>query len=155
MTRDDAITLTQWLTNAWPRPEWTPAQIEAFVGALLPYDAEVATQALATAHRSIDFRPSFAEFFAFYRSAKADAASRQHPPPQESGKKNTLPPWVKEWVCARFLYARFGRDQDMRRFTQQQDWADPDTSLMPPGEWAKEAAAITNRDALRAVQGAS
>lgn len=151
MTRDDAITLTEWILNNWARPEWTPAQVEAYVGALLPYDAEIATLALTDAHRTLNYRPPFAEFFGFYRARKADAASRQHTPPQAPTKKNRLPFWIKRWVVARHLAPKFGREVDMRRFVEQGEWADPDDPLMPAEEWVREAEAITDRNALRAI----
>lgn len=154
MTRDDAITITGYVVNAFPTPHWSDGQLEAFVNGLVPYDAELATQAVALAHRSIGFRPPLAEFLKFYRLAKTEAQSRQADPPRKpSGKVNKLPPWVKRWIVSRMLYVKFGKDQDLRRFREQDIWADPTTPLMPDDAWVKEAAAIGDREVMRTLQG--
>lgn len=156
MTRDDAITLTEWLTNAWPRPEWTPTQIASFMESLLPYDAEIATQALAKAHIAVTYRPQFAEFFTFYRAEQAARNAEQSASAiaaAPAAKPSRLPLWVRRWIVARYLFARFGRDQDMRRFAEQQDWADHRVPLMPADEWVAEANAIGDREAVRALLG--
>lgn len=152
MTRDDAITVTQYVINAFPKPDWTDGQTEAFVNGLVPYDAEYATHAVALAHRSIGFRPPLAEFLKFYRAAKADSESRQVKPQEKRSPTNTLPLWVKRWVCARFFYVRYGRPQDMRTFPEQGDYGDPTVPLMPPEEWVKEAEAIGDKEAMAAIQ---
>lgn len=152
MTRDDAISITSMVLNGWAKPDWTDGQTEAYVNALVPYDPELMTAAVALAHKELQFRPPFSELYQYYRAAKADVASRQDPPPTTaSGNRNTLPLWVKRWVCARYLYARFGRERDMRTFPEQRDWAGPEGALMPPGEWVEEAQRISDRDAARAV----
>jgi len=152
MTRDDAISITSMVLNGWAKPDWTDGQTEAYVNALVPYDADHMTNAVALAHRELQFRPPFSELYQYYRAAKAQAASRQDTPPSTaSGKRNTLPLWVKRWVCARYLYARFGRERDMRVFPEQRDWSNPEDPLMPPDEWVEEAQKITDRDAVKAV----
>lgn len=152
MTKDEAIEVTEMVLRSWTRPEWTAAQIETYVSALLPYDAALATQAVAAAHKTLNFRPPLAEFLTFYRLVKAEAASRQDPP-RERRDKNKMPMWVRRWVVARLLHEKFGREQDMRRFAEQGDWADPSVPLMPGDAWVKEAAAIGDREAMRAIQG--
>lgn len=153
MTREEAITVTEYVLHAWARPEWSPGQIETFAGALLPYEADIATQALALAHKNIGYRPSFSDFLGFYRAARADAQSRQHtPPPAPTVSNVKLPLWVKRWIAARLYYQRFGRDQDMRRFPEEGDLGDPSVPLMPPDEWVAEANTIGDEDAMRAVR---
>lgn len=164
MTREEASSVAAMVLNGWTRPEWTEGQVEMFANALAPYDAEIAVTALAHAYERIDFRPTFAQFVGYYRSTKAELLRAQReaeaarivaqPRPareiaSSGGRK--LPPWVKEWFCARYAYERFGRSQDMRRFVEQQDWADPDLSLMPHGEWAKEAAALSDTQVRRGI----
>lgn len=152
MTRDDAITITNMVLNRWAKPSWTDGQTEAYVNALIPYDADLMTTAVALAHKTVQFRPPFSELYQCYRAAKAQAASRQEPPPGTvSGKRNTLPFWVKRWVCARYLYADFHRTRDMRVFPEQRDWSPADAPLMPPDEWVAEAHQISDRKAERAV----
>lgn len=143
MTRDEAITITQMILNSWAKPDWTDGQTEAYVNALVPYDADYMTEAVADAHKTVGFRPSFAELIVYYRYIKEHKPRRDDTPPRPQPKyTKQIPQWVKEWICARYLYAAFGKDQDMRRFTQQQDWRDPADPLMPPGAWANEAATL-------------
>lgn len=151
MTRDDAISVTEMVLNAWARPEWTPGQIEVFVNALAPHEADLATQAVAMAHKSVKYRPTFAEFLEFYRAVR-DKNGARRPGGEPLPKVSTLPDWVKRWACARYFYARFDRDQDMRRFIEQGEWADPTMPVMPPEEWKAEAAQIERRDVLRALR---
>lgn len=154
MTRGDALTVTEYVLNAWAKPDWDDDHAAVFVSGLMPYDPELATNAIAMAHTRINFRPSFAEFLEFYRLAKAEAQSRQAETPRKpSGKVNKLPPWVKRWIVSRMLYVKFGKDQDLRRFREQDIWADPDVPLMPDDAWVKEAAAIGDKEAMRAIQG--
>ena len=159
MTRDEAIEVTQMLLNSWVRPEWTDGQTEMFVNALHDYDAEVAVGALSRAYKTISYRPTFAEFVAFYRAHRADIEQererermRNSPgKPEPSPGSRKLPPWVKEWFAARYAYHRFDRPQDMRRFAQQGDWANPDTPLMPPNEWAREAQALSDTEIKKGI----
>ena len=151
MTRDDAITITSMVLNGWAKPDWTDGQTEAYVNALVPYDADHMTSAVALAHKELQFRPPFSELYQYYRAAKADAASRQGPPRYTPERANRLPLWVKRWVCARFLYAKFGRERDMRTFPEQREWSGPEERLMPAEEWVEEANKITDRDAVKAV----
>lgn len=151
MTREEAVTVTEYVMNAWTKPEWDEDHAANFVNALLSYDAALATQAVAAAHKTLNFRPSFAEFLTFYRLVKAEAASRQDRP-RRAAKPSRLPEWVKRWTCARFFYERFGKEQDLRRFREMGDWGDPSVPLMPDDAWVKEAAAIGDREAMRAIQ---
>lgn len=152
MTHDEALSVTEMILNNWTRPEWTDGQTETYIHSLREYDAEVAVQAVARAHLVVNYRPTFAEFVSFYRATKAEINYRNLPvveePPPTSRK---LPPWVKEWFAARYAYHRFDRPQDMRRFPQQGDWADPDQPLMPPNEWAREAQALSDTEIKKGI----
>ena len=152
MTRDDAISITEFLLNAWARPEWTQAQIETFVDALTPHEADIATQAMALAHKSIKYRPTLAEFLEFYRAARSENQSRSRLRAEPQPKINGMPTWVKRWACARYFHNQFDREQDMRRFIEQAEWADPALPVMSPEEWATEAARIEDRNVLRAMR---
>ena len=151
MTRDDAISITSMVLNGWAKPDWTDGQTEAYVNALIPYDADHMTNAVALAHRELQFRPPFSELYGYYKAAKADDAARRGPKVYTPEKGNKLPFWVKRWVCARFLYAKFGKEKDMRTFPEQRQWSGPEGLLMPPNEWVDEANRITDLDAMRAV----
>jgi len=50
------------------------------------------------------------------------------------------------------LYAQFGREQDMRRFPEQQDRHSPDMEMMPPTEWLDEAEHVTEAQVWRTLQ---
>jgi hypothetical protein len=153
MTRDEAVSITQMILNTWVKPDWTDGQTETFVNKLVPYDAEYMVHAVALADKELRARPPFSELYGFYRAAKSEAASRQDPPPPTP--RTRLPLWVKRWVCARYLYAAFGRDQDLRVFPEHRDWAGPDGQTMPVDEWVTEAQALDDGrawQALRAVR---
>lgn len=69
----------------------------------------------------------------------------------EHPKRNELPPagaeaplWVRRWLCARYLFAKFDREQDMRRFREQDQWAHPSLEVMPDGEWEEQALLISD-----------
>ncbi len=64
----------------------------------------------------------------------------------------TIPHWVRRWIAARYLYARFGKDQDLRAFREQGGEVDPRTTdWMPDGEWDEEAEHVTDKDVWKAV----
>lgn len=154
MTRDDAISVTEMILNSWTAPHWTEAQTETYVNSLVPYDADLAVHAVALAHKNMSFRPAFADLLKFYNHLKREADQKERdaqPRPGPYYVRSKMPEWVREWICARFLYARFGRPQDMRRFPQMGDWGDHDVPLMPPGEWAREAEHVTEKDAWKAI----
>ena len=58
---------------------------------------------------------------------------------------------MRRWVAARFLAEEFQREQDMRRFREQGDWADPDQELMPDEEWLEEAAQVSDAKVFAAL----
>ena len=62
--------------------------------------------------------PSWAEFREMYR-----AQQKLHEPTGEQRmdlpklpKETKIPLWVRRWTCARYLFERFGKDQDLRWF---------------------------------------
>ena len=69
LTRDEAIAVVTMITNSWPKPDWTAAQTETYVNSLVPYDADLAVQAVALAHKELSFRPPFADLLGFYKRA--------------------------------------------------------------------------------------
>jgi len=141
MTYEEALTVTEFVVNCWPDGRyWTPEQISAYAKGIQNLDAELATRAVERAQKTMDHRPKVNELISICRSLAVGAVVQ--PPP--TGKPSKMPMWVKEWICSRYLYAAYGRDQDMRRFTQQGDWANPDTLLMPPNEGANEAASLSD-----------
>lgn len=118
---------------------------------LLSLDATLATQAVLAGIRTWKWFPSWAEFREAYK-----AQERLREPSGEQRfdmpKPSKVPLWIRRWTAARFLYERFGRDQDMRPFPEQKEFIDPLTKeWMPDDEWAKEAEHVTDADVWRAV----
>jgi hypothetical protein len=150
MNRDDAITVTEMVLNAWATPQWSESQVEMYVSGLMPLDAAAATKAVILAQRELARRPSIADLRQFYSAVRASEASSrpQHDAAAGHGK---LPGWVKRWVCARYLFTHFRREQDMRRFPEQDGHVDPTSDPMPPHEWGQEAERITDAQALTAI----
>lgn len=128
-----------------------------FTAALLHLDYETAISTATTGTVIWRFFPSWAEFKEIYRTqAKLrEPVGEQRtqvvePAPQiERGRK--IPYWVKRWVAARFLYARFGKQQDLRWFSEQKDYSDPSRERMPDSEWIDEAEKISDEDVWKAV----
>lgn len=150
MTYEEAVTVTEFVVNCWPDGRfWTPEQIAYYARGIESLEAETATLAVERAQKVLNHRPTVSDLIGFYRALQVGATVR----PPASGKPSKMPTVVKEWICARYLYAAFGRDQDMRRFAFQGDWGDPDISLMPPGEWANEAASLGDGRAWTVFRG--
>lgn len=99
MTRDDAITIVGMVANGWPGPTWETARLEAYVDAILPWDAEVTTQAVVRARNTLKYRPSISELREFVqierRLSEPDEARFVLP------DKPVKPAWVERWERAR------------------------------------------------------
>lgn len=116
----------------------------------LDYQTALSTATMGT----ITWRsfPSWAEFREMYR-----AQQKLHEPSGEQRmnlpkmKETKIPLWVRRWTAARFLYERFGKDQDFRRFGEQGDYADPMVPLMPDEEWTEEAKHVADKEVWKAV----
>lgn len=155
MNHDEALTVTEMVVNCWPDGRfWTPEQISMYARGIQHLEAGIATRAVERAQRTMTHRPTVADMTGICRSMAVNATtispSRGYEP--LPAKPTKMPGWVREWICARYLYASFGREQDMRRFTEMQDWGDPNMSLMPPGAWANEAASLSDGRAWSAFR---
>lgn len=127
-----------------------------FTAALLHLDYEIAISTATTGTVIWRFFPSWAEFKEIYRTQSklkepvGEQRSQAEPALRlERGRK--IPDWVRRWVAARFLYMRFGKEQDLRWFPEQKDYSDTTRERMPDSEWIDEAAKITDEDVWRAV----
>ncbi len=146
MNHEEALTVTQMVVTTWPSTKiWTAEEMSAYATGLQRYDAEYATKAVAAAQQKLMYRPSVAELREFYDLERAKTRAAAERPEEPRAKKEKVPLWVRRWVAARYLYARFGREQDMRRFPEQQDRHSPDMEMMPPTEWLDEAEHVTER----------
>jgi len=144
MTFDEALTVTEMVVTTWPSTRvWDAAELTAYANSLMKYDAATCTLAVAAAQQKLMYRPSVAELREFYDLEKAKHRARAEAPTDRYPKKDKVPHWVRRWVAARYLYAMFGREQDMRRFPEQQDRYSPDMELMPADQWLEEAEHVT------------
>lgn len=153
MNHEEALTVTQMVITSWPSSKvWTAEEMTAYATGLQRYDAEYATKAVAAAQQKLMYRPSVAELREFYDLERAKTRARTETPVTERPRKDKVPLWVRRWVAARYLYAQFGKAQDMRRFPEQQDKHSPDMEMMPPTEWLDEAEHVTEAQVWRTLQ---
>jgi len=137
--------------------------IDYFSVALLPLEYEPALTA-ATKGVRVHWRrfPSWFDFREAYNNElklrEPDATSVQDALGISPEGKRVIPFWVKRWIAARFLFARWGREQDTRPFTEQKDRL---TSLageiewMPEDEWVEEANHVSDDDVWGRFDGTS
>lgn len=117
---------------------------------IAPLDAQAAAAAAISYGRQGERFPSLPEF---RRAVRTRIATHDADTDLTGSTPRRRPPdWVFRWVAARFLHNRFDKQQDMRRFPQQQDFASPDTPLMPETEWLEEAQQISEAETWAAVQ---
>lgn len=155
MTEDQANEVVM-LIRAATGGQVNEEKVGFFTAALLHLDYEVALSTATTGSVIWRFFPSWAEFKEIYRTQiklrEPVGEQRDLPdsnPRIERGRK--IPYWVKRWVAARFLYSRFGREQDLRWFPEQRGFTDPSNERMPDSEWIDEAEQITDEDVWKAV----
>lgn len=128
-------------------------QIDYFTARLIALDYQIGLAAASTG--SIVWRrfPSWAEFFEHYKAQdhlRAPVGEQRIEEPLP--KRYEIPHWVKRFIAARFLYARFGRDQDLRPFREQERYLDSATAdWMPEGEWEEKAEHVSDRQVWGAL----
>jgi hypothetical protein len=125
----------------------TDEERTVWVDALCALDAATAVQVAMDYAKVGERFPTLPEFRHNVRLRREHA----RPPVADTTPRSKPPAWVHRWVAARFLYARFDRRQDMRRFVEQSDWRS-DGDVMPPTEWQTEGAAIEAAEVWAAVQ---
>jgi hypothetical protein len=110
VTREDAITIVEFIVNSWPGSDWEPERLTAYVNAILPLDAEATTKAVAKAVQKLKFRPSVAELREFVRMERqpSERELADYMPVEVQPK----PDWVSRWERARAA-------RDMRAFPEQ------------------------------------
>lgn len=139
MTREDSLKITEMVISHWRIKNWEKDEIDAFARMIQDLDAEIATSTVIQATKELIHPPRIAEFREYYRAEKRRLAP-ELPPVVDEGQP--LPFWIKRWICARQLYARFGKERDMRRFPEQGDYGDLTQETMPEGAWIEEANSI-------------
>ncbi len=154
MNHDESLTVTQMVISTWPSSRiWAAEEMAAYAAGLLKYDAATMTHAVAASQQKLMYRPSIAELREFYDLERAKRRAHDDKPVEKWERKEKVPLWVRRWVAARYLYRQFGREQDMRRFPEQQDRHSPDLELMPPTEWLDEAEHVTDERVWRTLHG--
>lgn len=145
MTYEEAVTVTQMIVTTWPsKTLWGADEMHAYAAGLQRYDAAAMTRAVAAAQQKLMYRPSVAELREFYDIERAKARAQADKPAEPIVRREKVPLWVRRWVAARYLHSRFGKDQDMRRFPEQQDWGNPYEDMMPADAWLEEADHVTD-----------
>ncbi len=152
MNYDEAVTVTQMVVTTWPTTKvWDADEMDAYAQGLMRYDAATCVAAVAAAQQKLMYRPSVAELREFYDLERAKTRAAAEKPVEPYVKKDKVPLWVRRWVAARYLYARFGKERDDRRFPEQQDWANPDLELMPADAWLDEAEHVTEKQVWNVI----
>jgi hypothetical protein len=98
--------------------------------------------------------PSWSEFFELYRAEQKSRGGGSEEREQRERdqeilrirRKHEIPFWVKRFIASRFLYARFGKERDLRPFKEQQPYVDPSGEFMPDDAWIGEAHRVSDRD---------
>ena len=155
MKKADADKLMEFLDAAFPKLE---VEQIALYSRLLESETDVelvsrAILKLVTTWKHLS-PPSYADIKEYIRIEKK--LSEPDKPYEHKGPISTpkvMPNWVRRFVCARFLYARFGREPDWRDFPEQHPYGAPaGIELMPEDEWTEEAATVNLTDAWRAIR---
>lgn len=145
VTRQESLEITAMVLTNWRVHDWSKEEIDAFATGIQHLDAEIAVSSVVRASRELKYPPRIAEFLEVYRAERASLRPIIAPP---ESRPKPLDLWVKRWICARFLYARFGKERDMRRFTDQGDYGDFTQEQMPEGAWVEEAEKLDDESLL-------
>jgi len=150
MTRDESLQVVEMILSHWRIRDWSREEIEAFARGIQDLDAELATSAVIHAAKEMDFAPRLAAFREYVRIERRRLAPAVEPLPPVTGRP--IPQWVKRWMCARYLYASFGKERDMRRFPEQADFGDLTKELMPEEAWLDEVNSLDEKGFSKAFE---
>lgn len=138
MTRDESLQVVAKIVNLWKSNQaWTKDEIDAYARAIEDLDMEITVSAVDKAAKDMAYRPKISELRELVRLERRRLSPVVAPP--DEPKTTPAPSWVKRWICARYLYDKFGKERDMRRFPQQADYGDLTQEVMPEGAWEEEA----------------
>ncbi len=101
MTRDDAITIVSMVANSWPGQAWEADRLEAYVNAIITWDAELTTKAVARSVNKLKYRPSIAELLEFVQIERSSKMSLAEESSLVRPEKQPRPLWVERWARAR------------------------------------------------------
>lgn len=144
MTREESLQIVQMLLTHWrASKEWTKEEMDVYARLIQDMDAELTTSAVIGLAKEIAYRPHPAQL----RERVREERRRLRPVVQPlEPERKPIPFWVKRWICARMLYAKFGKPRDMRRFPEQADFGDLTTEMMPEGAWEAEANSMSDEE---------
>ena len=143
MTRDESLQIVAMILSHWQVQNWSKEEIDVYARAIQHLDAEITTSVVIRSVRELKYAPKIAELHERYYVERRRLRPVVEP---VEVKPTPLPQWVKRWICARMLYARFGKERDERRFPEQGDYGDLTRELMPEGAWNDEADKLTDLD---------
>ena len=131
MTRSEAITIVEMLVHGWPGGVWEQPRMEAYVTALLAFEAKPTTAAVLRAQSSLRYRPSIAELREFIRIEQRlqepdEAEERRTRVPEQPGR----PEWVNRWDRAR-------ANNDWRPFPEQCEYVGSSESFENREAWVQ------------------
>jgi len=161
MKRREAEDLIAMMAAASRGSEELTATKKAFwLEQLENLDAEQATQAVLRGITVWEFFPSWPEFARFHTEVGREKAAMkerderigEYEQIRKSKTNFEVPFWVKRWVCATMLYARFGKDRDDRRFVEMGSYADVTLPAMPDDAWVEEAKTLSDAETWRAIR---
>lgn len=139
------------LKGAFPAHRLDPTDRDVWIESFSPLDADLAFQAVMRGRNEWTMFPSWARFKEAYRLQQRlrepVGEQRSEIPRAMPGVEYRLAEWIRRWAAARYLYTRFGKEQDMRPFREQAEYVDPLTKeWMPDDAWVEEGARITDED---------
>ena len=126
-------------------PIMSAEQVALYARLLEPHDADAASRAILRGIDQWHHPPRFADIRDLIRVERR-ATEPAAPRTGARSRREPIPFWVKRWVCARWLHARFDRPQDMRWFREEHAAAPPDAEFMPEEEWVVEAQNVPDED---------
>lgn len=147
MTRNESLDIVKMILMHWRVNDWTEEEIDVFAKSIQHLDAEIATSTVITSAKELKFPPRIAEFHERYRTERKRLRPTIDAKAEPDGAP--LPLWVRRWMCARYFYAQFGKERDMRRLPEQGDHGDQTQELMPEGAWVEEANAMNDEELMK------
>lgn len=131
-------------------------QLEFFRAAMSKLDYDKALAAATKGAGIWRYFPSWSQFREMYGGFEEEDRRERERVEREKEEvaartgKREIPFWVRRWIAARFLYARFDREKDLRPFREQGirvDQRDPASlEWMPDDEWSEEGLRVSDRD---------
>ena len=131
----------------------------AYFGArLMALDHEAALSAATMGVVGWRRFPSWADFNELYQAQRKlrqpSGEQRSRESERQTRGVREIPFWVRRWIAARFLFARWGKERDMRAFPEQEIIVGPPSLVeqVPAGEWNEEAEQVSDKEVWGALK---